>query len=154
VLCVVGALALLSMASALWSLSWRPMPEFWKKLLVLGTPSSLLLLYSLPAAHTAHPASIQAAGLGPLLMRALPCLLVGSAVAAGTFLLLRAFDRGATRSAPLCAACAGLYANFLLQLHCSVTTPAHMLLGHLGVALLAFAWALVLGRLLGDGRGR
>jgi hypothetical protein len=149
VLCVVGVLVLLSLVFALWSLAWRPIPDWARTLLVAGGPVALLGLYSLPAAHSAHPASMQAEGLGPLLARALPCLLSGSLVAAGAVLLLRVFDRGATRASLLFAACGGLYANFLLQLHCSVTSPAHMLLSHLGVALLALGWVLLFERVRG-----
>jgi hypothetical protein len=145
VLGVVGVLVLLSALFALWPLVWRPIPEWLRKAVVVSGPLALLALYSLPAAHTAHPASLQAEGSAALLVRALPCLLIGSGVAASAFLLLRAFDRGATRVSLLFAACAGLYANFLLQLHCAVTSPSHMLLGHLGVALLAFVWVLWLG---------
>jgi hypothetical protein len=146
VLVVVGALVLASLVLALWSLAWRPIPSFLRKALVASGPLALLALYSLPAAHSEHPASVSAEGTGALMMRALPCLLIGSAVAGAAFLLLRTFDRGATRVSLLFATCAGLYANFLLQLHCSVTAPAHMLLGHLGVALLAFVWVALLER--------
>lgn len=146
VLSVVGGLVLASVVTALWSLSFRPLPAWLPKLLVAGAPVVLLLLYALPAAHTAHPASLQAPGAGALLMRALPCLSIGSVVAGVAFLLLRAFDRGATRVSLLFAAGAGLYANLLLQLHCSVTDPAHMLLGHLGVALVALGAASLAAR--------
>ena len=143
VLGVVGALMLLSVLLALWSLAWRPVPDAVRKLAIALAPIALFVLYALPPAHTAHPAPLQTEGLTALLVRALPCLVVGSMVAASAFFFLRVFDRGATRASWLFAACAGLYANLLLQLHCSVTAPAHMLLGHLGVALLALlavAW--------------
>jgi hypothetical protein len=146
VLLVVGMLVLASVVLALWSLAWRPLPAWLPKLLVASSPLALLVLYSLPAAHTAHPASVQAPGAAALLARALPCLLIGSGVAAGAFWLLRVFDRGATRVSLLFAASAGLYANFLLQLHCSVTDPAHMLLSHLGVALLSLGTVALLAR--------
>jgi len=144
VLGVVGALVFVSVLLALWSLAWRPVPEAVRKLAIALAPVALFVVYALPQAHTAHPASLQAEGLPALIMRALPCLVVGSMVAVCAFLLLRAFDRGATRASWLFAACAGLYANLLLQLHCAVTAPAHMLMGHLGVALLALlavAWS-------------
>jgi hypothetical protein len=146
VLGVVGSLLLSSLLLALWSLAWRPLPEALRKLAVLLAPLSLFVLYVLPPAHAAHPASVQAEGMSALIARALPCLMIGSVVAASAFAFLRAFDRGATRAGWLFAACAGLYANLLLQLHCSVTAPAHMLLGHLGVALLALLAVAVLGR--------
>jgi hypothetical protein len=151
VVSVVGALVLLSLLFALWSLAWPPVPEALRKLAVALAPISLFVLYALPPAHTAHPASLQAEGLSALIVRALPCLVAGSVVAASAFVLLRVFDRGATRAAWLFAACAGLYANLLLQLHCSVTAPGHMLLGHLGVVLLALLAVALLGR---SGRDR
>ena len=152
ILCVVGVLVMSSALVALWPLSYRPLPPLLRKLAVALGPLSLLALYSLPAAHTAHPASLQAEGFAALFVRALPCLLIGSGVAASAFLLLRALDRGALSVSLVFAACAGLYANFLLQLHCSVTAPEHMLLGHLGVALLTFVWVGLFDRVSGRAR--
>jgi hypothetical protein len=137
VLGVVGSLLVGGIVISLWSLAWRPVPAWLRMLVLTLTPLSLLALYSLPAAHTAHPASLPAEDLARLLVHALSCLSVGGAIAACTYLLMRAFDRGATRAVWGFAACAGLYANFLLQLHCAQTAPAHMLLGHWAVALLA-----------------
>jgi hypothetical protein len=71
---------------------------------------------------------------------------IGSAVAAGIYAVLRGLDRGGTRRLPLMAACAGLAANLMLQLHCAVTAPTHLMLGHLGVVVVCFAAAWWFGR--------
>jgi hypothetical protein len=146
VLGVVGSLLVGGVVISLWSLAWRPVPAWLRTLVLALAPVSLLALYSLPAAHTAHPASLPAEDLAGLVVRALPCLSIGGAVAACTYLLMRAFDRGATRAVWSFAACAGLYANFLLQLHCAQTAPAHMLLGHWGVALFALLGVALFAR--------
>jgi hypothetical protein len=121
---------------ALWPLAWPEPPAALRKTLIAFGPVVLLALYSLPVAHTDHPASLQAEGGTALLLRALPCLGIGLVLAAGVYFLLRAFDRGGNRANLLMASAGGISANLLLQLHCSVTAPAHMLLGHLGVALI------------------
>lgn len=120
---------------ALWPLSRPALPAAVLKAFIAFGPLLLLGLYSLPAAHTDHPASLQAPGVAALLLRAVPCLVFGAAIAAGTYSLLRAFDRGGSRASLLMASAGGLAANLLLQLHCPVTAPEHMLVGHLGSAL-------------------
>jgi hypothetical protein len=114
----------------------RPAAADWlARALGLGAFGGLLGLYALPAAHLVHPASIQAPGSLALLARALPCLTVGLAVAGLGFSLLKVLDRGGAGRALLAAVCGGVSANLLLQLHCPVTAPAHLLIGHLGAAL-------------------
>ena len=81
-----------------------------------------------------------------MIWAALRCLLIGSAVAAGMYAVLRGLDRGGSRRLLLMAACAGLAANLMLQLHCPKTAPLHLLLGHLGVVGVCFAAAWMLGR--------
>lgn len=127
-------------AGQLW-LVLRPLqrpalPRWVSPALTLVALAGLLALYALPAAHLAHPASAQAPGLGALLTRALPCLGIGLALAGATYALLWALDRGGAGRALLAAVCGGVSANLILQLHCPVTAPAHLVLGHLGVVLL------------------
>ena len=141
VLAVISALVLASFVIALWPLSSRLPSARVRRLPALLGPLALALLYSLPAAHTAHPASLQPEGAAAIFVRALPCLALGSGVSFLVLLLLRAFDRGGLPASLGLAASAGLFANFLLQIHCSVTAPSHMLIGHLGVALLALGGA-------------
>jgi hypothetical protein len=111
---------------------------------VAATLLGVLLLYALPAAHSAHPASLHAEGWQVLLQRATPCLAIGLAIGAVFYGVLALLDRGGSYRAPAMAAAAGLAANLSLQLHCPVTAPLHMVVGHLGVALLLVAAALLL----------
>ena len=100
-------------------------------------------LYVMPAAHTDHPASLQQPGAWAVVLRALPCLVVGAMIALGAVLALLAFDRGGSRRAVLLAGAGSIAANLLLLLHCPMTAPVHMLVGHLGVLVLVVAAALV-----------
>jgi hypothetical protein len=120
---------------ALWPLSRPALPTAVRRGFIAFGPALLLVLYSLPVAHTDHAASLQAPGTSALLLRAVPCLMFGAVIAAGTYSLLRAFDRGGRRANLLMASAGGLSANLLLQLHCPVTAPEHMLVAHLGAAL-------------------
>lgn len=66
------------------------------------------------------------------------CFVIGATTGALVVFLLRALDRAAhgTRMAGLVAAVAGGVAgNLALELHCPVTAPAHLLLGHATVGL-------------------
>ncbi|HEX7668562.1 MAG TPA: hypothetical protein VF395_03215, partial [Polyangiaceae bacterium] len=69
---------------------------------------------------------------------ALGCFLLGAITGGLVVVLLRALDRGAhgsRRMALLAATAGGLAANAALELHCPVTAPAHLLVGHAAVAL-------------------
>jgi hypothetical protein len=98
----------------------------------------------MPPAHTVHPASLHAEGWPALLQRATPCLAIGLAIGALFYGVLALLDRGGSYRAPAMAVASGLAANLALQLHCPVTAPLHMVVGHLGVALLLVAAALFL----------
>jgi hypothetical protein len=124
---------------SLWPLSWPTPPRAVSKIAIAFGPVALLALYSLPTAHESHPASLQGPGGAALFLRALPCLGIGLLVALGVFVLLRAFDRGGSRTNLAMACAGGISANLLLQLHCPITAPPHMLLAHLGVALIMLA---------------
>jgi hypothetical protein len=142
-----AALAGAQLRLALWPLQ-RPAPRRWlAPALIVGAIFGLGGVYALPAAHVDHAASAQAPGSEALLVRAWPCLVIGLALAGACYALLWALDRGGSRRALIAAACSGVSANLLLQLHCPITAPAHLLLGHLGVALAFSAavtcWALV-----------
>lgn len=148
-LLLVALMALWFLASAwlaLWPLSRPALPSGLLKGFIAFGPVLLLMLYSLPAAHTDHVASLQPPGTVALLLRALPCLAFGAVIAAGTYSLLRAFDRGGQRANLLMASAGGLAANLLLQLHCPVTAPEHMLVGHLGAALAVLGAVWLTGR--------
>jgi hypothetical protein len=127
------------LALALRSLSRPPLPAWVSPAAIAGAPIALVALYGLPAPHASHPASVQAPGWQALISRALPCLTFGLIFALASYALLRALDRGGTdptRRALLAAAYGGLVANLLLMLHCPITATDHLMVGHLGVAVL------------------
>lgn len=93
-------------------------------------------LAALPEAHAAHPAASAVADA--FWRRAGSCLALGIALAGPFAVWLKAVDRGghAGRLRWLLAiAAAGLAGNLLLQLHCPITQPAHLLAGHAPIAL-------------------
>ncbi|HKP64869.1 MAG TPA: hypothetical protein VJV78_49390 [Polyangiales bacterium] len=145
-LALLAGMIIVDLILVLWPLQLPAAPRWLSQAAVIAAPLGLLVLYALPAAHVDHPRSLQAEGLGPMLVSALRCLLVGSGVAAGMYAVLRGLDRGGAPRLLLMAACAGLSANLMLQLHCPKTAPLHLLLGHLGVVGLCFGAAWLLGR--------
>jgi protein-S-isoprenylcysteine O-methyltransferase Ste14 len=71
---------------------------------------------------------------------------------APVFVALRLLDRQRQRAYwPVVAALAalGLAGNLSLQLHCPITHPVHLVLGHATVALIAVGVALVAWRWVG-----
>jgi hypothetical protein len=113
--------------------------------LIGGPLLVVLVLYALPAAHEAHPASLQPPGATALLEHASACLSAGLVFGTVLLLVLLGFGRGAVRRAWLLSAvAAGIGANLVLQLHCPNTAPLHLVLGHFDVlALLLLGTALV-----------
>ena len=110
-----------------------------------------IVLSALPAAHSAHALSV--GGIGEALIpRALACFAFGVALGLPLLVSMRALDRleHTTAARALWAAAAtGLLGNLTLSLHCPLTHPAHLLLGHasVGVALAAAYGLLARGRL-------
>ncbi len=141
----IGALLAASLWLALRPLQLASVAPWVPATAALGSLLWLGALYLLPPVHEATGWSRNPAGLGPTLARALPCMVIGLGLSLPFLLLLRALDRGGTRRPLLMAAAAGLLANFVLQLACPVTAPVHMLLGHMGVAVLLLAGAAALG---------
>jgi len=92
------------------------------------------------------PAEFAGGDRGRVVAQALRCFVFGTAASAPLVMLLWLCDRGSRGSwrvfLPLSAA-SGLSANLVLGLHCAITEPAHLLLGHatLGVAWLIAWWA-------------
>jgi hypothetical protein len=139
-LSVMAVCFVVSVGLALWPLSRRaPAPRLVTSVLVLA-PLLLSGLYLLPASHD-HAASLPLTGEPGVLARALPCFGWGLIMALIAVAVLRLFDRGGSRAALLLASASGLAANLLLLLHCSVSEPQHMLIGHLGVLLVVLAGA-------------
>ena len=95
-------------------------------------------LAALGPAHLAHPASLQGSGLD-FWPRALACLQFGAAMAVPAILVLWWADRAQGRRlalAALAAAVGGLTGNFVLHIHCAITDPLHLLVGHASIGLL------------------
>ena len=75
---------------------------------------------------------------GELALRSLTCFAYGSALAAPSFALVWALDRGVRvpyRVWALAAGTVGLVANLVLALHCPSTNGAHLLAGHFSIGL-------------------
>ena len=144
VLAAVAGLIAVNLVLLVWPLQLPAAPGWVAKAAVIGAPVTLLVLYALPPAHT-HPRSIAPTEFGALLAGTVRCLVAGSSVGVALFAFLRALDRGSRRLL-LAAAGAGLAGNLLLQLHCAMTSPAHLLIGHFGVLAFCFAVAAWLGR--------
>jgi hypothetical protein len=142
VLLTIAGLIALEMVLVLWPLQLPAAPQWLMGVAVIAAPIGLFFWYSAPAAHVEHPRSIPAEGIGVLAWHAVRCLGVGSIVAGGVYALLRGLDRGGTNRLLLMAACAGLAGNLLLQLHCPMTSPMHLVIGHLGVIALCFGFAV------------
>jgi hypothetical protein len=139
-------LIMLDLILVLWPLQLPAAPRWLALSAAIAAPLGLLILYAMPAAHTAHPRSLSPDGLWPMIWGAQRCLFFGTLAAAGIYAVLRGLDRGGSRRLPLMAACAGLAANLMLQLHCPMTAQAHLLFGHLGVVGVCFGVAWLLGR--------
>lgn len=95
------------------------------------------------------PVVTAGAGVGPATAM-LVCFALGVVPGVLVVLALRGLDRlghGSTDTALLAAAAGGLVGNAGLELHCPITEPAHLLLGHATVGFaLALGYALVIRR--------
>jgi hypothetical protein len=132
----LGALLLVSVRLSLRPLH-RPPPPAPAVLSVLALSVAAAAGFSLlPAAHVLLPHTSPAPELG-LWQHVRPCLAFGFALGLPLFAALRFFDRGVRLGAWPAAAALGLLGNLALQLHCPITEPSHLLLGHATVGLLA-----------------
>lgn len=142
VLTVLAALLALSLRLGLRPLQSRPPP---RGLLLVSSLTGMFV----PALFAALPSGVHVESVAHVsaVRATVGCFLIG-AVAGGLLIAgLRALDRGAHRSlgsALLAGAAGGLLGNAALELHCPITAPAHLFLGHVtvGVALLA-GYALI-----------
>jgi hypothetical protein len=132
-------------ASLLFSLrpTHEPAPPSWAVpwVAALGL-GGLAAVYVLPALPAIDPAHVQAPGFAAVLQRAAPCLGIGLVITLSLVALWALLDRGGARRGLAAAAAAGLTANLALQLHCPVTAPGHLLVGHLGAALVILGVAV------------
>jgi hypothetical protein len=140
-LATIAGLIVLNLILLLWPLQLPAAPRWLLGFAVACAPIGLFFWYSAPAAHVAHPKSLPDQNIGSMLVHALKCLTFGSVAAAAFYSVFRALDRGGSNRLLLMAACAGLGANLLLQLHCPSTSPMHLVIGHLGVVVLCFGFA-------------
>ena len=146
VLISIAGLIVVELVLVLWPLQLPAAPRWLMIAAVVGAPIGLLFWYGAPPAHTDHPRSIAPTAPLVMLAGAMRCVIVGSAVAGAIYALVRSLDRGGADRTLLMAACAGLAGNLMLQLHCPVTAPAHLVIGHLGVVVLCFGFAAWLER--------
>ncbi len=121
-----------------------------RALLIGGGAIAVALVVSLPVAHLSHPAST--AGIGDdLVHRARTCFSFGVSFAVLAALGMRALDRGrGHRWLPgsLAIWAAGLMGLVSLYLHCPITHPLHLWLGHGTVVLPVFLVAWMMRRRL------
>jgi hypothetical protein len=141
-LAAVLILALLAGAALLRGLRPSHLPSLatWRTaLLLVAAVLAPIVLALLPPAHTLTPLSLGGGG-DDLVGRALACLGFGLAAALVPGVALWLIDRGTGPSRWLAAAAAaGLVGTLALELHCPLTGPAHLLLGHATVSLVAVA---------------
>ncbi len=117
-------------------LELRPLPAWLRPVLVTLALALPVLFVWLPQAHHA-PLAYAPPGksFGQL---AFGCFAFGTALALPALALLWAADRVGHRSfrlALLAAAIGGLIGNLVLQFHCPITDPAHLLVGHATIGL-------------------
>jgi len=111
--------------------------------LVLAVP---FLMAATGPAHLAYPASLEGVG-DDFWRRAMACFGYGVAMAAPAWVALALFDRQSSRAGTvvlIAGAVSGLVGNFVLHVHCPLTDPTHLLVGHatVGIALLPIAAAI------------
>lgn len=141
-----AALLVLALPLALRGLQLKPskVPLGWVIGLAVLAP---LALSALPQAHIEHTASL--AGVGDdFAKRAIKCFFFGLALAAPLVATLAALDRTAQRSRGgvlLAAAAAGITGVLGLHLHCPITDPTHIVVGHgtVALALIAVYWGVL-----------
>lgn len=139
-------------AGGLGALAWMALRPLHQRALPRGLAGSLLgfavvlpiVLALLPHAHTAHPASLEGMG-SDFAARAVSCFVFG--VVSSIPLLVMAWllhrsPKSGGRFAAAAAGAAGLLANVALLLHCPITHPTHIAVGHALVAVVFVGLAL------------
>lgn len=148
----LGALGVIGLGAGwLWlrPLHRPALPAWLAAALVLLALALPWALSALPAAHTAHPASLAGAG-DDLVSRAVACFLHGSMLALPLALFLALLGRGTrrlVRYAVLPAAAGALAGLVSLNLHCPLTAPVHLLAGHAPIVLVLVLLAVAVVRL-------
>ena len=142
VLAIAGLGAFASLRLALRPVYQAPAPSWLLPLIASLSLCGLAAVYMMPALPALDAAHVPEPGLDAALHLAAPCLGIGLLITLGLVGLWWLLDRGGARRGLAAAAAAGLTANLALQLHCPITAPGHLLLGHLGVALVILGVAL------------
>lgn len=123
----------------------RAVPQWVGAVLVFSALVATVVLVTMPAAHWAHPASQLGVG-DDRNARAFGCFLTGAGSAGpllvGLWMLSR---RGQPlwRLGAVAATLAGMVGGLSVFLHCPLTSPAHLVLGHATVMLPFVALALL-----------
>ena len=144
----MGALSIAAALALWWGMRplYLPEPPRWVVPTILGALCILPFASGLlPIAHLNHPASLEGAG-ADLWVRAIKCLLFGIVTAVPTLLVAGALQRVQTpgRNRLLLAAiAAGSGGIVALAVHCPITQPLHLVVGHAPVILGVIACALV-----------
>lgn len=136
----------------------RTRPD-WKPGWGLGLFAVAVAMSALPIVlaplHVAHAESLLGEG-GQLLPRALTCLIWGSVVGALSSAWLFLFHQGKKNLkdlSPTAGAFSVASSTLLLGVHCPLTSPLHLLLGHFSIAVLVgVAGVCVTGVLAAGGR--
>lgn len=137
----LGATAALGVWLWLRPLFRSPLPAWAVPALAMTSVGLPWLIAGAPMAHQAHPASLAGAG-DDLAVRAVACLLYGGLWGGAVLVLVRLLGRapGARTSFEALAGLSGaLIGSIVLELHCPITQPAHLLLGHAPLAVLLAA---------------
>lgn len=124
-------------------------------LVALGVAATTVLAM-VPAPHTLP---IHLVGRGPAAVwsSGAPCMYVGLLLGIPVYVVLRLVDRGSPLGTVLAASAAGLLANLVLQVHCSVTSVGHRLVGHASIGpilLICLGAAFLFERLVMSRKGR
>jgi hypothetical protein len=138
---MLGGLALLGLLGLVTHGALRPLPLECRAARLRTTLA--LVAWCLPCMLWLAPEARASAEefSGSFVLRSLSCFGYGSALAAPSFALLWAFDRGVQipfRVWALSAGAVGIVANLILLLHCPNTDPAHLLAGHFSIGLVWF----------------
>ena len=139
---MLGGLGLLGLFGLVASSALRPLPierraaRLRSALAVVAWCLPCVLWFAPEAQASADEFS------GAFAWRSLSCFAYGSALAAPSFSLLWAMDRGVSVPFRVWALAAGgvaLLANLILLLHCPITSRAHLVVGHFSIGLAWFA---------------
>lgn len=124
------------------------MPMLSRRTIALLVSLGLLATLVLAMVPAPHALPIHLVGRGPITAwsSGAPCMYFGLALGIPVYAVMRLVDRGSPLGSVLAASAAGLLANLVLQVHCSVTSVGHRLAGHatIGPVLLVCLGAALL----------